>query len=110
MDKEELTSTSGTKALTLSFEMLMTLPGLVPSSLRHGALRLLSGHYRLEANHMGHQQTDLRSISRPLFHEPLLGRVNPSNSIDQALAELHLRFLGDPQFLSQALHLRLYLG
>jgi hypothetical protein len=52
-DKEELTSTSGTKALTLSFEMLITLPGLVPSSLHRGALHLLSGHCRLEANHMG---------------------------------------------------------
>ena len=73
MGKEELTSASGTKALTLGFEVLMTLLGLVPGNVRCGAFHLLNGHHHLEADHLGHQQTDLRSISCLLFHEPLLG-------------------------------------
>jgi hypothetical protein len=48
MDKEELTSTSGMKALTISIEAPMTLLGLVPSSVRYGAFCLLNGHCRLE--------------------------------------------------------------
>ena len=93
--KEELTNTSGTKALTLSFEAVTYLLSLALSNIHRGALCLLSGHCRLEADHLGCPQTDLRSISRPPFHEPLLGRVNPSNGVDLALAELHLRFPGD---------------
>ena len=92
--KEELTSISGTKALTFSFEAPTTLLSLILGSVRRGAFRLLNGHCRLEVGHLDRQQTDLRLISRPLFPELLLGRVNPSNSVDLALVELHLCLLG----------------
>lgn len=82
MGKKELTCASGMKAMRLSFKVPMTLLALIPSSVRRGALRPLSSHRRLEASHLGRQQIDLRSISHPLFHESLLGRVNPSNSVD----------------------------
>ena len=98
--KEELTSASGMKALTLSFKALMTLLGLVLGSVHHCAFCLLNGHRCLEPSHLGHQQTNLRSILCPLFHELLLGRVNPNDGIDQALVELHLRLLGGLQFPS----------
>ena len=61
------------KALIFSFEALMTLLGLVSGSIRCGVFCLLNGHCHLEVGHLGHQQTDLRSISCLLFHEPLLG-------------------------------------
>lgn len=65
--KKELTRASGMKALALSFEPPLTLLGLIPSSVRRGTLRLLSGHHRLEAGHLGHQQIDMRLILHPLF-------------------------------------------
>ena len=99
VDKEELIGTSGTKALALSFEAPMTLLGLVPSNIYRGVFHLLSGHCRLEVGHLGHQQTDLRSSPRLLFHEPLLGRVDPSDGIDQTLAKLCLHLLGSLQLL-----------
>ena len=77
----------------------MTLPGLVPSSLYHGAFHLLSGHCRLEVGHLGRQQTDMRLSPRLLFHEPLLGRVDPSDGVDQTLVKLCLHLLGGLQLL-----------
>jgi hypothetical protein len=107
--KEEPTSASGAKALTFRFKALMTLLGLISGSVCRGAFRLLNGHCRLEVGHLGRQQTDLRSILCPLFRKPLLGQVNPSNGIDQALAEPHLRLIRGRQFLSQVPHFRLYI-
>ena len=80
---------------------------LIPGSIHCGAFRLLNGHCHLEVGHLGRQQTNLGSISCPLFHKPLLGRVNTYNGIDQALVEPHLRLLRGLQFLSQVLHFRL---
>ena len=50
--KRRLTGASGAEALALSFEMLVTLLGLVPSSISRGVLRLLSGHHRHETGHL----------------------------------------------------------
>ena len=70
------------EALAPSFEALTTLLSLVPSSICHSVLRLLSYHCHLEADHLSSQQTDLRSSSRLLFHKLLLGRVNPFDGVD----------------------------
>lgn len=72
MGKEELTSASEMKALTLSFEVLTTLLGLILGNIHRDALCHLNGHYHLKVGHLGHQQTDLGSISCPLLHELLL--------------------------------------
>lgn len=98
------------EALALSFEAPMTLLGPIPSSVRCSALRLLNGHRCLEIGHLGHQQTDLRPSQRRLFHKPLLGHVNPSDSDDQTLTQLRLHPLGGFQLLTQALYLCLRLG
>lgn len=63
--------------LALSLESPMALFGLIA-----GGIRLLNGHCNLEASHLGHQQLNLRPISRLLFYEPILSQVNPTDSVD----------------------------
>lgn len=88
--------------------MPTTLLSLILSSVCHGAFHLLNGHCHLEASHLRHQQIGLRSSSRLLLHELLLGLVNPTNSFDQTLMKHRLHFLGGLQLPLQVTHLCLY--
>jgi len=57
--RRRLTGASGTEALGLSFEALMTLLNFILGSIHHGVLYLLNGHHYLETSHLGRQCINL---------------------------------------------------